>query len=148
MSNNILAPIDFSDVTNAVVDHAALLARALGAKVWLIHTAVPEPDFVGYEVGPEYIRDSAARHLRDEHQKLGECQEKLREIDVNVTAMLVPGDAVEKILQEAQRLEIDWIVLGSHGYGALYNLLAGSVCQGVLSKAQCPVVIVPSRPSN
>jgi nucleotide-binding universal stress UspA family protein len=148
MSNNILAPIDFSDVTDAVIAKAAQLAKALDAKVWLIHAAVPEPDFVGYEVGPEYIRDSAARHLRDEHQKLGEYQEKFREIDVDVTAMLVPGEAVDKILQEAQRLKIDWIVLGSHGHGALYNLLAGSVCQGVLSKAQCPVVIVPSRPTN
>jgi nucleotide-binding universal stress UspA family protein len=147
MQNNILAPIDFSDVTDAVVAKTAQLAKALDAKVWLIHAAVPEPDFVGYEVGPEYIRDSAARHLRDEHQKLGEYQEKLREEGVDVTAMLVPGDAVDKIIQEAQRLEIDWIVLGSHGHGALYNLLAGSVCQGVLSKAQCPVVIVPSRPS-
>jgi nucleotide-binding universal stress UspA family protein len=148
MQNNILAPIDFSDVTDAVIAKTTQLAKALDAKVWLIHTAVPEPDFVGYEVGPEYIRDSAARHLRDEHQKLGEYQEKLREIDVDVTAMLVPGEAVDKIIQEAQRLKIDWIVLGSHGHGALYNLLAGSVCQGVLSKAQCPVVIVPSRPSN
>ena len=147
MSNNILAPIDFSDATGAVVDQAAKLAKALDAKVWLIHAAVPEPDFVGYEVGPEYIRDSAARHLREEHQKLGEYQEKLRQGDVEVTAMLVPGEATDKILQEARRLEADLIVLGSHGHGALYNLLAGSVCQGVLSKAACPVVIVPSRPN-
>ena len=147
MSENILAPIDFSDVTDAVVAKAAKLAKALGAKIWLIHAAIPEPDFVGFEVGPEYIRDSAARHLREEHQMLGQYQDKLRAEGVEVTAMLVPGQAVEKILQEAVRLEAGWIVLGSHGHGALYNLLAGSVCQGVLSKAACPVVIVPSRPS-
>lgn len=147
MSENILVPIDFSDVTDAVIARASQLAKALGAKVWMIHTAVPEPDFVGYEVGPEYIRDSAARHLREEHQKLGEYQEKLRADGVDVTAMLVPGEAVDKIIQEAESLEADWIVLGSHGHGALHNLLAGSVCQGVLSRASCPVVIVPSRPS-
>ena len=147
MSNNILAPIDFSDVTDAVIAKTAQLAKALDAKVWLIHAAVPEPDFVGYEVGPEYIRDSAARHLRDEHKKLGEYQEKLSQDGVEVTAMLVPGDATEKIIQEAERLEIGWIVLGSHGHGALHNLLAGSVCQGVISKSACPVVIIPSRPS-
>ena len=146
MPENILVPIDFSDVTDAVVAKATQLAKALGAKIWLIHTAIPEPDFVGYEVGPEYIRDSAARHLREEHQMLGQYQDKLRAEGVEVTAMLVPGEAVEKILQEAISLEAGWIVLGSHGHGALYNLLAGSVCQGVLSKAACPVVIVPSRP--
>jgi len=146
MPENILVPIDFSDVTDAVIAKAAHLAKALSAKIWLIHTAIPEPDFVGYEVGPEYIRDSAARHLREEHQVLGQYQDKLRADGVEVTAMLVPGEAIEKILQEAVSLEADWIVLGSHGHGALYNLLAGSVCQGVLSKATCPVVIVPSRP--
>jgi len=145
MSKNILAPIDFSDVTGAVIDTAAELARAMDGKVWLIHAAVPEPDFVGYEVGPEYIRDSAARHLREEHQMLGRYQQALRDKEVDVTAMLVPGEAVAKILQEAERLGADWIVLGSHGHGALYNLLAGSVCQGVVHKAKRPVVIVPSR---
>ena len=145
MAENILAPIDFSDVTDAVIAKTAQLAKALGAKIWLIHAAVPEPDFVGYEVGPEYIRDSAARHLREEHQMLGQYQEKLLAENVEVTAMLVPGEAVAKILQEADRLKADWIVLGSHGHGALYNLLAGSVCQGVLGKSACPVVIVPSR---
>ncbi len=148
MSENILAPIDFSDVTDAVVEKAGQLARALDAKVWLIHAAVPEPDFVSYEVGPEYIRDSAARHLREEHKMLGQYQDNLRTDGVDVTAMLVPGEAVGKILQEADRLKADWIVLGSHGHGALHNLLAGSVCQGVVKKAPCPVVIVPSRTTD
>ena len=98
MSENILAPIDFSDVTDAVVAKAAQLAKALDAKVWLIHAAVPEPDFIGYEVGPEWIRDSAAKHLREEHRMLGQYQEKLRAEEVDVTAMLVPGEAVGKIL--------------------------------------------------
>ena len=146
MAHNVLTPIDFSDVTDAVIAQTAQLAKAFDAKVWLIHTAVPEPDFVGYEVGPEYIRDSAARHLRDEHRMLGEYQETLRGENVEVTAMLVPGEAIEKILQEADRLEVDWIVMGSHGHGALHNLLAGSVCQGVLHKSACPVLVVPNRP--
>jgi nucleotide-binding universal stress UspA family protein len=145
MSENILTPIDFSDATDAVVAAASQLAKALDAKVWLIHAAVPEPDFVSYEVGPEYVRDSAARHLREEHRTLGQYQESMRADGVEVTAMLVPGEAIDKILQEAESLKAGWIVLGSHGHGALYNLLAGSVCQGVVKKAPCPVVIVPSR---
>jgi len=148
MSDNIITPIDFSDVTDEVVAKTAQLAKALDAKVWLIHAAVPEPDFVSYEVGPEYIRDSAARRLREEHRMLGQYQDNLRADGVDVTAMMVPGQPVAKILQEAQRLEADWIVLGSHGHGALHNLLAGSVCQGVVKKATCPVVIIPSNPDQ
>jgi hypothetical protein len=40
------------------------------------------------------------------------------------------------------------IVMGSHGHGALFNLLMGTVCNGVLRKARCPVVVVPARTSR
>jgi len=36
------------------------------------------------------------------------------------------------------------IVMGSHGHGALYELLVGSITQGVLKAAKCPVVVVPA----
>jgi len=37
------------------------------------------------------------------------------------------------------------ILLGSHGHGALYHLLIGSVSEGVIRKASCPVIIIPSK---
>jgi len=36
-------------------------------------------------------------------------------------------------------------VMGSHGHGAVYNLLVGSVTAGVLKSAKCPVLVVPSK---
>jgi len=52
---------------------------------------------------------------------------------------------VDKILREAREQNAGLIVMGSHGHGALYELLIGSVTQGVMKSAQCPVVIVPSK---
>ncbi|MBW2274656.1 MAG: universal stress protein, partial [Deltaproteobacteria bacterium] len=49
------------------------------------------------------------------------------------------------ILAEAKRLAADMIVMGSHGHGALYRALLGSVSEGVLHKATCPLTIVPGR---
>lgn len=54
---------------------------------------------------------------------------------------------MERLLAEQGRLAADAIVLGSHGHGALYDLLVGSVAEGVLRRAPCPVVVVPSRPA-
>jgi nucleotide-binding universal stress UspA family protein len=59
--------------------------------------------------------------------------------------MLVSGLPARKILGEADRLEATLIVMGSHGHGALFNLLMGTVCNGVLRKSRCPVVVVPAR---
>ena len=47
----ILVALDFSDVTLEVLDQAKELARALPAKLWLLHTSPPEPEFVGYRAG-------------------------------------------------------------------------------------------------
>lgn len=147
MASNIIAAIDFSDVTAAVVARAADLASALGARLWLIHVATPQPDFMGYEVGPVYIRDSVAQQLRSQHQHLHRLRQSLQNQGFDVTAMLVSGTPARKILTEAQRLEADMIIMGSHGHGALFNLLMGTVCNGVLRKAPCPVVIVPAKPA-
>ena len=142
---SILVPVDFSDVTDAVLDRAARLAAAMGAKVWLIHVASPQPNFTGYEIGPVFIREDVAEELHRQHGQLMDCRERLQRRGVEATAMLVPGAVPEKILAEADRLEAGWIVLDSHGHGALYHLLAGSVCEGVLKGAKCPVVVVPAR---
>ncbi|HAU36634.1 MAG TPA: universal stress protein [Phycisphaerales bacterium] len=144
MSDSILVPVDFSDVTEAVLAEAAAAAKAHGAKVWLIHVAAPEPSFVGYEVGPVFIREDVAEQLRQQHQKLQQYQQLLREQSVETTAMLVPGDPARKIPEEAARLQPRMIVLGSHGHGALHQLLAGSVCQAVLKQRLCPVLVVPA----
>ena len=143
MAECMLVPIDFSDITDDVLAEASQLATVFGAKIWLIHVAQARPDFIGYEVGPVYIREHVARQLHSEHRTLGAYQSRLAEQGLNVTAMLVPGRPQEKILQEAKRLNARWIVLGSHGHGALYHLLMGSVCESVLKKAPCTVIVVP-----
>jgi len=48
----ILAPIDFSDVSGAVVQSAAGIAKAFQASLYLLRVAPPDPDFIGYEPGP------------------------------------------------------------------------------------------------
>lgn len=139
----ILAPIDFSDVTKAVVRSAADLAKAFQAALYLLHVAPSDPDFIGYEPGPQTVRDSVARKFRKEHQQLQELESELKSKGLDVHALLVQGATTEKILQEAQRLQAEMVVIGSHGHGALKKLLVGSVAEGVLRKVSCPVLIVP-----
>ena len=51
---------------------------------------------------------------------------------------------MEEILKTAQDISADLIVMGSHGHGPVYNLLVGSVTEGVLKAGQRPVLLVPA----
>lgn len=144
----LLVPVDLSAVTEDAIAVAARLGEALGAAVWLIHVAQPDPDFVGYEAGPPNVRDQVAREMRETHARIQEYSAGLRDRGIDATAIQVQGATVETILHEAARLGADLIVLGSHGHGVVRRALLGSVSEGVLHRASCPVLIVPSRPAE
>jgi len=140
---SILAPVDFSDLTPGVIAAAESLAAAFSAKLWLLHVSAPDPDFVGFEAGPQTVRNQRAHALRVEHRELQEVADRIRAAGVDATALLIQGPTVEKILAEAERIAADWIVMGSHGRGAVRRALLGSVSEGVLHRARCKVAIVP-----
>lgn len=143
--NDILVPVDFSESTERVVETAAALAQAFGGVVRLVHVAAPDPDFVGYDAGPPAVRDQVAAELRSEHRALQGLAEGLRARGVEAKALLLRGPTVETILSEAGDADADVIVLGSHGRGRIARALLGSVSEGVLRGASCPVMIIPTR---
>jgi len=145
MMNNILAAIDFSDISPAVIDRAAQIARCFSSQLWLIHVAAPNPDFIGYGTGPQSERDWRAKTLRTEHKYLQDRALELEQSGIKVTPLLIQGTTVETILQKAAKLNADMIIIGSHGHGALYKALLGSVSEGIIRQAFCPVLIVPAK---
>ncbi|MFT7537150.1 MAG: nucleotide-binding universal stress UspA family protein [Hyphomicrobiaceae bacterium] len=142
--NHILVALDFSDYAEVVLAKAVQLARAMEGSLTILHVAAPEPGFVGLEVGPQSVRDSRARVLEKEHQELHRMAEEVKAAGVDARAFLFAGPTSEKILQEAAKLRVDWIVMGTHGRSAIATALLGSVSSAVLHGATCPVVIVPA----
>lgn len=142
--SKILIAVDFSEGHSEVIAEAAKFGR-LGGELWLLHVAPPNPDFVGYEAGPQSVRDQVATDLREHHQWLQGEAERLGAEGIQAIPLLVQGSTVETILHEARRREVQMIILGSHGHGAVYHLLVGSTCEGVLHKAKCPVMVVPTH---
>ncbi len=140
----ILAAVDFSESTKLVVEEAATLAEALGSRLVVVHVAAPNPDFVGYEAGPPSVRDARAHELRMERSELRSIADSLQARGLSAESMLVQGPTIEKILEEADRLGAQRIVVGTHGRGTFSRALLGSVSQGVVRGATCPVVVVPA----
>jgi len=143
----ILVAVDFSDVSTRVIDTARMMAKAFGAKVWLLH-AVTDTSFIAGagDVPIPWVAadDELPKHFPSEHGKLKELAAELQDTGVDTGMMLVSGPAIDRIITAADTLRADLIVLGSHGHGALYELLVGTVSEGVMRKAHRPVMIVPS----
>lgn len=142
---NIVAALDFSERTEAVISLASAQAKAFGAHLWLVHVAAPEPGFVGYDAGPQSVRDNVAKHIRERHREIQELADKVRATGTETTALLIRGSTIKALLAEAERLEADLIVLGSHGHGLMHRVLLGSVSQAVLQKSTIPVLLIPHR---
>jgi nucleotide-binding universal stress UspA family protein len=141
----ILVGIDFSDSSEMIVEQTEQLAKAFSATIWLIHVAEPNPEFVGYEAGPQSVRDSLSEQFHKEHRQIQILAERMRDKEIDATALLVQGSTVETILNEASRLAVDMVVIGSHGRGVMYEILMGSVTKGVLHRAKCSVLVVPTH---
>jgi nucleotide-binding universal stress UspA family protein len=140
---NILVALDLSGTTGPVLAQSRLLATTLGAKLWLVHVASPEPDFVGYEVGPQSVRKAVADHLHEEHRQIQGHAEDLRSEGIDCTALLIQGATVDVILKEAADVEADLIVIGSHGHGFVKKLLLGGTSDDVVRRSRIPVLVVP-----
>lgn len=144
---SILVAVDFSDVTPKVLDAALSLAKPFGSRVVLVHVSEPEPDFVGFEAGPPVVRTDMARDFRTEHQQLDELKRQVTQAGIDCVALHIQGPLADKILKEAEVHRAGLILIGSHGHGALYNLVVGSVASGLLKESHIPVLVIPAKAS-
>jgi nucleotide-binding universal stress UspA family protein len=140
----ILAPIDFSRVSTAVVQEATSLARAMDGRVVLLAVIQPPAVVTEYAAMVDNAAEIMAAGEKNAARELEKIEEQVRADFVQVESVQVVGAPVANIVDQADQLGADYIVMGSHGHTAFYDLLVGSTTHGVLMRAQCPVVIVPS----
>ena len=141
----LLVAVDLSESTQTIVEKVEEISKEYPAKVWILHNAEPEPDFVEFKVDPLAARETLAKKFHNEHRQIQEIADRLRKAGLEATALLVHGATVETILKEASDLDVDMIVVGTHGRGAMYQLLVGSVSEGILHKSRYPVLVIPTH---
>jgi nucleotide-binding universal stress UspA family protein len=89
--------------------------------------------------------EATAESLSAPDSRLKALAEPLEAAGLNVEIITLIGLAIDDILEQAQKHHADYIILGSHGHGALYHLFSGSVVTGVLKRAKRPIIVVPSK---
>ena len=142
---NILVTIDFEEKGQVLIDKAAELAKKFKSKLWLVHVAAPDPDFIGYDVGPQYIRDVLAKDLRNEHKLLQGFTNQLKEKNIVAEALLVQGTTIETVVELTEKLAIDLIVIGKHEHGFFHKTFMVSTDESLVEKSNIPVLIVPLK---
>ncbi len=140
----ILAAIDFSPVSEDVVQTAADLAQAIHGEL-VLFTVVQPPVMLGEYASLANVAEITAAGEKNAERELAKFAEKLAAGFLSVETVELVGSPVPLILEQAEKCAADYLVMGSHGHGAFYDLLVGSTTQGVLTRAACPVVIVPAR---
>lgn len=139
----VLACVDHTEVTPAVVEQAATLARLSGGKLTLLHVAPAEPEWVGWEPGPQTVRDEVAAGMRAAHRATQALADALRP-GLDCEALTVQGPAVQEIVEMAAKLEADVVVIGARRRGRLAELLAGSVAKSLFRAIDRPLLVVPA----
>jgi universal stress protein A len=147
--DTIVVPTDFSDCAPGVVRQAAQLASKVGARVVVMH-AVEAPAGLG---GSVLIQPSDSEPPIEvvEHLRRGAAERMPKLLAVAQAEGVAVGDAVvhgkpvDAILEAAELLEADLIVMGTHGRRGLNRALLGSVAESVLRRADVPVMTVRTQ---
>ena len=141
----ILVPVDFSTATDRILEVTANMAKAVDAGVTLLNVAPREPDIFGAQLTRKVVTEPVPDDVRERYDQLLACAKRLQDASLDVKPLLVRGDRVRAVMREVEREDADLVILGSHGRGALYRRLMGSVSEGVMREAKCPVLIIPTK---
>lgn len=142
---NILLPLELENPKKDEMLVAAAIEYALpfNAKCWLVHVVPPEPDFIGYDVGPQYIRDQLAENFREDHKKIQAIANQLKAKGLDAEGLLIQGATVEMIEREIEKLNIDLLIIANRKYGFTDILFKGSVRDELIESHKVPILLVP-----
>lgn len=140
---NVIVSVDFGPGVEQLLEKASEWAKAFEAKIWVLHIAAPHPEYIGYAVGPEYIRDIRAQELKEEHRLLDSYAKSLQAKGLVAEALLVKGATKEMIVEEAQKLDADLIICGHHEHNFIYKAILGSFSESLIQESKIPVLLIP-----
>ncbi len=141
----ILTPVDFSAATAQVIAAAVELTKSGPSQIVILHVVQPPMVTSDYGLALENVQEIFAVSEKAASRQLKHLAEELRDQGVSARTVQLSGGPVAGVLETAEKVKADYIVMGSHGHTALYDLIVGSTTHGILKKASCPVLIVPPK---
>jgi nucleotide-binding universal stress UspA family protein len=124
MLDRVLIPVDFSEQCMMMIDCARELME-LGSRYLTIMHVAPKGKTLSH----------------DENNKLNDMLTKLREADIKATLLIRYGDAVDAIVEEANKEHVDMIAMASGGKSKAEAFFVGSVSFGIIRKSSKPILL-------
>lgn len=135
-----LVPVDGSQGASKALAHAIGRAREAKAEIHVLHVVAP----INYDELKIYAEHSdIAKIRREAHQRiLASAADELKAAGIPCAAHLLDGHPGETIAQFAESQNMDEIIMGSRGMGAIGSIMLGSVSNRVAHLARMPVTLV------
>ena len=141
MFSKILVATDGSQYSDKALEVAIGLAKVFNTSLYIIH--VVEEDKVAMAASTMPIMVNVIEDMvKIGNEILNKAKAKASEAGVNAEAILARGNAADKILENADKLNVDLIVVGSRGLRGLARFLLGSVSEKVVRHSSKPVLVV------
>jgi nucleotide-binding universal stress UspA family protein len=138
----ILVPIDFSKTSKKALVYAVRMAEQFGSRIILLNVVEPiaTPDFAcPLVVEPE----KTASAVRKQLEKV--CRDTLLPANMVDRLLVRHGTPFAEITDAARTLNVDLIILTTHGYTGLKHVFMGSTAERVVRHAPCPVLTVREK---
>lgn len=151
--NRILVPVDFSDMTDKVLDYAGFLARTFDAALTILYV-LHVPHFTEAStwlepvISPSVEQDVTRQLESTVEKKIEDLAAKCRDKGLPVEARIKNGVPFAEILAAAEEDAADMIVMGSQGRTGISHFLVGSVAERVMRRARCSVLVVKPSLEN
>ena len=150
----VLIALDYGLSAQKIAEKGFELAKSMNAKVTLLHVVADETYYRGMDSAPflgfygyDFFNiDNNGSLIGSSLNFLEKIKSHLKDNDIEIIAEL--GDFPTVILETAERLHSDIIVLGSHSKNWLESAVMGSVTQSVLAKTKTPMFIIPIKEHN
>lgn len=138
----ILVPIDFSDYSKAALRYAVNFTKLFNAEIILIYVVEPviyPPDFSMGQIAIPTVTTEFDDRAKEELKKLAKNEIPS---ETNVTTILKTGKPFVEIIDTASELDVDIIIIATHGHSGVEHILFGSTAEKVVRKAPCPVLTI------
>jgi universal stress protein A len=135
----LLCPVDFSQMSQSVLDYAVFMARSHQAELKLVHVVDQLHGFDSYKI----LHMTAIEITHEmERQAKSQLKELVASLPIPAKFEVRFGRAADEIVIQAKEDKVDLLVMGSHGRSGISHLLVGSVAESVVRHAPCPVLVV------
>lgn len=147
-SSKILIPVDFSETSMLAIKHGAFLAKYTKGDVYLLHVINKQYEHYAVLEQPMHIEDPAS-YETSASNKLNELADSVRsEYGVSVNTIVSLGNPTKEIINNSKEINANLIVMGTHGYSPLEELVIGSNTLKVITKSACPVMTMSENASR